>query len=309
LSEPIDAVITWVDGADPVHLEARARYLGKAQGLGENALNPHRWADNDEISYCLASLETHAPWLRRIWIVAARGAPDLSGLSVQTRAKIEIVRHEAIFDGLGDVLPTFNSLAIESVLWRIEELAERFLYFNDDVFLTAPLEPRDVFDGDVTVLRGRWADYSAVISGEGARDDPALFNHFMQVNAAGLLGHGPERIFNAAHVAHGMRRSVMQQLSEAHRGAFEENVAFRFRDLAQFLPMGVFNHAVIGEGAARFLDTPDHVHLYSGIDAGAARVALARVGTRFLCVNDLPQLEREMPEIRDVIAGQVARVP
>jgi len=42
-------------------------------------------------------------------------------------------------------LPTFNSLAIETMLWRIEGLADRFLYFNDDMMPVGPVKPADFF--------------------------------------------------------------------------------------------------------------------------------------------------------------------
>ena len=59
-----------------------------------------------------------------------------------------------VFKEYSDNLPTFNSVSIETFLWRISELSDRFLYFNDDVFLTAPLHPSDLFTGHIPVLRG-----------------------------------------------------------------------------------------------------------------------------------------------------------
>ena len=68
--DTIDAVITWVDGSSEKHSRKRQRYLAQAgRALHENAINPHRWACNDEILYCLQSLENSAPWVRKIWIV------------------------------------------------------------------------------------------------------------------------------------------------------------------------------------------------------------------------------------------------
>ena len=51
------------------------------------------------------------------------------------RYNVRLVDHREIFRGHKELLPTFNSLAIESMVWRIKGLAERFLYFNDDVML------------------------------------------------------------------------------------------------------------------------------------------------------------------------------
>ena len=86
--DPIDAVITWVDGLDPAHLQKRQNFMGSAPHLfHENATNPHRWACNGEIYLCLSSLEHNAPWLRKIWIVVDDQSPDLSRLSAALRGQ------------------------------------------------------------------------------------------------------------------------------------------------------------------------------------------------------------------------------
>jgi len=311
--DPIDAVVTWVDGNDPAHRALRAVYMAQAGGvLHENASNPHRWESSDEIQYCLRSIHNHAPWVRRIWIVVDSAGPDVTDLPEALREKLRIVTHGQIFAGHEAVLPTFNSLAIESMMWRIEGLAERFLYFNDDVFLTAPLRPEDMFAGARPVLRGQWRDYRAFAADPAARDDPALFNYFMQINAAVLGGMPVSRLFAAAHVVHPMCRSVMAQLFEAHRGAFEANIAHRFRDLSQFLPQALHNHHCIAREQAVIAQGTDHLHIRSGQGAGRApaltRALLLEDGlaeTRFLCVNDLPQLEALVPDARRLIARAI----
>jgi hypothetical protein len=284
--------------------------------LHENASNPHRWESSDEIQYCLRSIHNHAPWVRHIWIVVDHDGPDVQALPEALHAKLRIVRHAQIFAGHTHVLPTFNSLAIESVMWRIEGLSERFLYFNDDVFLTAALTPEDMFAGPDPVLRGRWRDYSDIARTPAARDDPALFNHFMQINAAALCGTGPERLFAAAHVVHPLLRSVMARLFDAHHAAFANNMRHRFRDLSQFLPQALHNHSCIADGQAVMAQDTDHLHIKSGQGAGAPP-ALTRAllledqlaGTRFLCVNDLPQLEMLVPDARRLISRAIGDRP
>lgn len=309
--DPIDAVITWVDGTDPAHRARRARYMAQTEAdLGENATNPHRWESSDEIYFCLHSIHHHAPWIRTIWIVVEQDTPELAPLPQALRAKVRIVLHDQIFAPHTHVLPTFNSLAIESMLWRIEGLAERFLYFNDDVFLTNPLLPEDVFVGNMPVLRGRWRDLSALPDDPAAQNDPAQFNYFMHINGAALCGYPPDRVFVCAHVAHPLRRSVMAQLFEAHDAAFTRNISHRFRDLGQFLPQGAHAHLSILSGGCAISVAPDHLHIKSGQGAtappGQTRALLTEQGlaaVKFLCVNDLPQLEALVPEARALIGA------
>ena len=308
-NDPIDAVITWVDGNAPAHQRLRAQFMAQtAAPLGENARNPHRWEQSDELQFCLRSIHNNAPWVRTIWIVTHGEQPDLSRLPRAVQTKVRMVAHAEIFAGFEAALPTFNSLSIESVMWRIEGLAERFMYFNDDVFLTALLQPEDMFAGMMPVLRGTWCDHSALANDPTARDDPALFAHFVQINAAALCGFSPTRIFAAAHVVHPMRVSVMADLFAKYRAAFDRNIAHRFRDLAQFLPQGLHNHDCLSRDAAVIAEQPDYLHITSGQGAGGSGAEVAALltpdameGVRFLCVNDLPQLEALVPDARRLI--------
>lgn len=307
---PTDAVITWVDGTDPVHAARRAVWQqASTTPLHENAINPHRWGSGDELSYCLRSIANHAPWLRRIWIVTDRQTPDLSALPGPFRQKISIVDHRRIFARLPHALPTFNSLSIETVLWRIPGLSEHYVYFNDDVFLTAPLEPADLFRDGMPVLRGKWVDYSAIADDPVARGDPALLHHFVQINAARLMGYAAGHLFSSAHVVHPARRSVMAGLYRQMPAAFHANIAHRFRDLSQFFPSGLHNHACIRAGTCHLhTDATDHLHLRTGavtdypLDQVRAYLRRATLPTsKFLCINDLPQLEAAIPDTRDWI--------
>jgi hypothetical protein len=242
----IDAVITWVDGADPDHIDKRAaRLSGFGRALHANAINPHRWGSSDELIYCLTGIASHAPWLRHIWLVTDAQSPNIERIPLRLRDRITIIDHKVIFADYESFLPSFNSLSIEAMLWRIPELADAFLYFNDDVFLTAPLLPDDVFRNGNPVLRGKWVDYSALTKDKNMKQDPALFNHFTQINAALLSGFSPAHMWASAHVVHPIRRTLMEELFEYHKDAFLASIAHPFRDLSQFQPMSLHNHAAI----------------------------------------------------------------
>lgn len=314
-ASPIDAVITWVDGADPVHRRKREKYLGEAQDdLHENGINPHRWACSDELSFCLRSIENHAPWIGTIYIVTDAQTPDLSHVSAGLRAKIKIVDHHEIFAGYEYVLPTFNSLAIESMLWRIKGLSERFIYFNDDVFLTAPLVPSDVFEGHNPVLRGKWVDLSGLGGSPEDLVDPTLFHDFMQRNGATMLGFDKTHIFASAHVVHPMKVSVFADLFSRFEAAFIENITHRFREISQFQPQSLHNGACIQAGNYRLQSAPDHLHVRTGAvedyPLADVRAYLSKALTpeiKFLCVNDLRQIETSIPDARDWIEAAIAR--
>lgn len=273
--------------------------------LHPNGINPHRWNSADELSYCLISIATHAPWLRHIWLVTDDQKPDLSRVPAGLQSRLSIIDHKTIFRGFESVLPTFNSLSIESVLCRIPDLAESFLYFNDDVFLTAPLHPEDVFCDGMPVLRGRWVDFSALAADPAACKDPALFNHFTQINAAGLAGFDVAHMWASAHVVHPLRRPLMTELLDRFASDFAANIAHPFRDISQFQPMSLHNHISIRRRAYVTPASKDYLHLRAGTvtditakDLQAHIQGLTSGEAKIICVNDFRQLEACFPDTR-----------
>ncbi|OQV20564.1 N-acetylglucosamine-1-phosphotransferase subunits alpha/beta [Hypsibius exemplaris] len=107
----------------------------------DNEMRLSRFKDNEELRYSIRSLEKHAGWVRRIYIVTNGQVPHWLDLD---NSRVQIVTHEEIFLNKSH-LPTFSSSAIESHLHRIPGLSEKFLYFNDDVLLTQDVLPEDFF--------------------------------------------------------------------------------------------------------------------------------------------------------------------
>src|SRR5437867_1070195 len=108
----IDAVYLWVDGTDPRWQKKRAKHQGHSTPMG--AVRSTRFTDSGELKHSLRTLNTYAPWIRKIHIVTAGQRPSW----LVNHDKIHIVDHREIFPN-HDHLPCFNSTAIESHIWRI----------------------------------------------------------------------------------------------------------------------------------------------------------------------------------------------
>ena len=74
---PIDAVIAWVDGNDPVHKAKRYEYAGIKQLANDEVGGDIRFTSIGEIRFCVASLLRFAPFLRKIFIVTDSQNPDM----------------------------------------------------------------------------------------------------------------------------------------------------------------------------------------------------------------------------------------
>lgn len=135
-NETIDFVITWVDGGDPAWRAEKALY------------NPdkrvddcqERYRDWEMLKYWFRGVEQFAPWVRYIHFVTWGHVPEWLDT---TNPKLRIVNHKAFMPE--EQLPVFNSNAIEMYLHRIPGLSERFVYFNDDMFLMKPVKKTDFF--------------------------------------------------------------------------------------------------------------------------------------------------------------------
>ena len=139
-NEPIDVVYTWVNGSDPIWLESYWKFKNPNQN-NVTTNDKNRYRDSEELKYSLRSLEKHAPWIRRVYLVTDNQIPYWLDLNYE---RIKIVTHKELFPSSSD-LPVFSSPAIEAHLHRIPELSNRFIYFNDDVFLGSPVFPDDFF--------------------------------------------------------------------------------------------------------------------------------------------------------------------
>jgi hypothetical protein len=137
MAEGIDFVVLWVDGADSAWQAQRAQY---APGERDNGSDSNRFRDMGLLPYWFRGVEVFAPWVRKVFFVTNGQLPPWLDT---THPKLVTVRHEDYIPA--QYLPTFNSNVIELWLHRIPELSERFVLFNDDMFLTAPVTPEDFF--------------------------------------------------------------------------------------------------------------------------------------------------------------------
>lgn len=128
MKEKIDFVITWVDGSDPKWLEDKNKYADVKENDIDSSIARYRnW---EFLKYWFRSIEKNAPWVNKIFFVTYGHIPKW--LNVNNK-KLVIVKHEDFIPK--KFLPTFNSCTIEMHLHRIKGLSEKFVYFNDDIFI------------------------------------------------------------------------------------------------------------------------------------------------------------------------------
>lgn len=261
MDDPIDFVVLWVDDKD---VEWR-----KQKELWRNRLCPdtaatakERSRDWDIFNYWFRAVEKFAPWVRYVHLVTDVEVPTWLDLS---NPKLRLVRHEDIMPV--EVLPSFNSAAIESCLHNIPGLSEHFVYFNDDMFLTRPANKEDFFRVGKPVL---CASGSPVRINQGTE----MFNHqqFSTVGSVGCFNwvswmwHHPARWFSFRNGI-GLIHNIHDFMTGNMSGVFYPHLAAPMRKSTYILAWATVGDTLSRTVSHRFRQYNDiYQHLFTLID-------------------------------------------
>ena len=134
----IDAIVAWVDGNDPAWRKEKEKYNKECCRNVDSSES--RYRDWDVFRYWFRGIEKFAPWIRKIHFVTWGHVPEWLNVN---HKKLNIVKHTDFIPQ--KYLPTFNSNAIELNFHRITDLSEKFIYFNDDMFLINCTKAKNFF--------------------------------------------------------------------------------------------------------------------------------------------------------------------
>jgi len=242
----IDAVIYWVDGNDKKwqqklndYAEVKIDFDDKNESLRYNSIG--------EIDIAIRSIIKFAPFVNNIFLVTdnqiPKGFNNLKSLAEKSGKKLIVVDHKVIFRGFEEYLPCFNSSSIESLLFRIPNLSEYFIIFNDDTFLMRPTVIEDFFIKGFPVIRGVWKTY---YEDQLYRNIYDKFNSFFGINKKAIsLGFkkyqqnsaklvGVSKYFRRYHTPIAIRKSIVESFFKGNN-ILENNIKYRFRNSSQFL--------------------------------------------------------------------------
>ena len=141
LNEEIDFVILWVDGNDIEWKKEKNKYNIDNQNDNNSEA---RYRDWENLQYWFRGVEKFAPWVHKVFFITYGHLPKWLNIN---HPKLEIVKHSDFIPK--KYLPTFNSNAIELNLDKIGELSEKFVLFNDDMFLCKKVNKNDFFKNNL----------------------------------------------------------------------------------------------------------------------------------------------------------------
>lgn len=130
----MDYVFPYVDCADPFW-QLQYRIANNCITMDESRFRPF-----GTLRYVFRGIEKNMPFIDRVVLIVSTESQVPEWVN---RDRVRIVMHGEFMPK--EHLPTFSSSAIESDMWRIDGLSERFVYGNDDFFPLKPLTEDDFF--------------------------------------------------------------------------------------------------------------------------------------------------------------------
>lgn len=143
MTKVIDFVVTWVDGNDEKWRLKKAKYDGSINTSKYSMNSEKAYREWGTFKYWFRGVEKFAPWVNKVYLVTDNQKPDWLNINSD---KLVLIDHKEIINN--EFLPVFSANPIESNIHRIPGLSEHFVFFNDDMYLTAPVSPDDFFSDE-----------------------------------------------------------------------------------------------------------------------------------------------------------------
>lgn len=138
----IDFVLPYVDNTKQIWRQNYIKFCQDNDRLDViHRIDTERYDDFGLLKYLIRGIAKFMPWIRKLHLIVQdeTQVPDWIDTS-----KINIVLHRDFIPE--EYLPTYNSCTIEMFLYNIPDLAEHFIYGNDDIYATNDLTISDFFN-------------------------------------------------------------------------------------------------------------------------------------------------------------------
>ena len=317
----IDFVVTWVDGGDPVWQAKKAKYSETVDTSKKSMNSVKAYREWGTFKYWFRGVEKFAPWVNKVYLVTDNQRPDWLDIS---NKKLVIVDHKDII--CQDYLPVFSANPIESNLHNILGLSEQFVFFNDDMYLTAPVKPTDFFSEEgfpkyntalSPIIPERYGTGNfqindmGIITSHFTRNEILKNGHFFDPKQGlknivkSLLYKNSKFIcgFWESHLPYPLLKSTMELVWEKEKDILEKTSASRFRNPSD-TNVWLFKYWQIASGKYA-VGNPKLGDLFSLDNAGPDFWSLLNSGKyQIMCINDgfnVQDEEKVMNEFTDVM--------
>ena len=212
----VDLVIPYVDNTDPNWLKGYGDTCRKLK----RKFSPEgpRFSNDGRLKEVFDGIHRNMPFMRKIHLIVSHDSQVPSWID---RSCVNVVLHEDIIPA--KYLPTFNSCTIEMFLKDIPDLAEKFIYTNDDIFAVNPMTEDDFFDteGNSRLYFHKVAYTTPNVYWWQCMNGMKLMKEHWDVTKT--------QIFKPDHVMHPMLKSVCIEVWKEHEERIVDSIS-KFRE-------------------------------------------------------------------------------
>lgn len=313
MDDKIDFVITWVDNKDLNWQREKNKYKGIADDENGNIKfdgSNLRYRDMDCLKYWFRAVEKYAPWVNKIFFVTYGHFPKWLNLE---NPKLVIVRHEDFISK--EYLPTFNSNAIEATLHKIPNLSEKFVYFNDDMFLTNYVKKSDFFKKGIpcdncslraiSIIKGNNDSfYKKVCNDIEIINKYFDFKQWRKKNLRKIISPKIGRYllfsvpcmiyndflgFNVYHLPISYLKTTFNEVWEKESEILKETMSYKFRNNRDSVNHWLFEYWQFAKG--KFVQRSSKFGKAFTIDDKSLDKSIVKQKYKMICINDSIKLE------------------
>lgn len=311
--DKIDFVIPWVDGSDP-HWREDKNYHWKKNNTDAfiDGNNESRFRDWDNLRYWFRGVEKFTPWVNNIYFVTYGHVPEWLNVD---HPKIKVIKHEDYIPK--KYLPVFQANPIEINFHRIPGLSEKFVYFNDDMFVINHMTQHDFFVEDrpremavlypITNTENNDSFSHMLLSMTGLINSTFskkqciknnFFKWFAPCYGKSLLNNILMYRYNnisgllATHVPSSLKKSTMEEVWRYYEERLWEVTSHKFRDPSD-ITQYIFRYWTIMKGDFE----PTNIYKYSKeffLQDGNEDELLSAIKNqryKMICINDTESLK------------------
>lgn len=325
----VDIVLRWVDDTDKEWLSEKRKYKLIDQGItDENVISDTsdiRYRDWNLLRFWFRGVEKFAPWVNKIFFVTCNGQKP-SWLKTD-HSKLRMVDHKEFIPE--EWLPTFSSRTIDFNIYRIPDLSEQFVFFDDDMFIIKPTKDADFFQNglpcDSMVFNAITAACDDVINTNIYNDMAIINRHFDKSNFNRLerqkMWYTPKygkylyknivlapwtyyTGFQDFHLPEGFLKSTYREMWEKENEWLSETCSHKFRKTSDVNQWLIRYWQLVGK---KFVPRSVNVGQYYELsdDNTAIVESIRKQKTKLLCINEgnVTDFEAEKKKLQEAFSS------
>ena len=146
----IDIVVPFYNDNDEIWRNIMHNYMEKEGSNDRQVTGEERYRDWDCFKYFFRCVENNCKWVNKVFLLLA-SETQLPEWIDTSNTKLRVVYHREFIPE--ELLPTFNTMTIETYICKIKDLSDNYIYCNDDYYFLNPTTSDMFFKDNIPVYK------------------------------------------------------------------------------------------------------------------------------------------------------------